>query len=197
MPPGSQNKFFGQKVSKQGVNVNSASDSQLILKDDYTTRTYYDASNPRIALGKLPDNTYGLWVSKPGQDVTKSTASANNNLIFNSNQNVFKIVQTGTVTLTGALAQNTNSISVIVGDSSKPAPAVLCFLPTYSNAGTTLPAFNWTIQSGFGGLAQIIYSSTTSTGGNWLLTLATNNFTMSNDTQSYIIRYYVLQESAQ
>lgn len=67
-----QTPFFGQKVSKQGVNVTQATDNQLVLKDDYSTRTYYDGTGiPRIILGLLPDGNYGLVISKPGFDVTQ------------------------------------------------------------------------------------------------------------------------------
>lgn len=67
-----QQPFFGQKVSKQGVNVTQATDNELVLKDDYSTRTYYDGTGtPRILLGLLPDGNYGLVISKPGFDVTK------------------------------------------------------------------------------------------------------------------------------
>ncbi len=100
-PPTGNPAFFGQKVSKPGVPVSTATDKQLVLKDDYTTRTYYDNNNSRILLGQLPDGTYGMWVSKPTFDATTATASQ---LIFNSNQDVFKVVASGilTVNVSGA-----------------------------------------------------------------------------------------------
>ena len=69
---GSQSEFFGTKVSRLGLfNVNNAGDNELILKDTYSTRTYYDGSGiPRILIGLLPDGTYGLVVSLPDIDVT-------------------------------------------------------------------------------------------------------------------------------
>ncbi len=42
----------------------------------------------RVVMGKLGDNEYGLKVSQPGYD---AATADNNNLIFNSSQNVFKI----------------------------------------------------------------------------------------------------------
>jgi len=69
IPDGSSNQFFGQKVSKKGVNVYNAPDNDLIYKNDYSTTTYYDASNARILIGLLPDGTYGIVISKPGYDV--------------------------------------------------------------------------------------------------------------------------------
>lgn len=69
-PAGNQNQFFGMKVSRLGINVNNAGDNQLILKDDFSTRTYYDGNGvPRILIGLLPDGTYGIVVSQPDIDV--------------------------------------------------------------------------------------------------------------------------------
>ena len=92
--------FFGQKVSKPGVNVLKAAPTDLIYSNDYTTTTYYDGSNARILLGQLPDNTYGMWVSKPGNDVSGANAVANNQLIFNSNAQVFLVALTGSMKVT-------------------------------------------------------------------------------------------------
>lgn len=98
MPPGSANKFFGQKVSKPGINVNSAGDNELIYKNDFSTTLYYDSSGvPTVLLGLRPsDSSQGLFVSKPGFDVTIATDSQ---LVFNSNQNIFKILLSGTTTI--------------------------------------------------------------------------------------------------
>jgi hypothetical protein len=100
------NKFFGIKVSKQGINVNNANDNELILKDSYTTRTYYDANNPRLLIGQLPDNSYGIWSSKSGIDVTKATAGQ---LTFNSNAS-FTVATSGSYSFPGlALAPSGNT----------------------------------------------------------------------------------------
>lgn len=61
---------LGVKVSKEGVKVGSADDNQLIYKDDFSTRTWYDDNNDRILLGKLPDGTYGMVISKEGKNAT-------------------------------------------------------------------------------------------------------------------------------
>lgn len=53
----------------------------------------------RIIIGRGPDGKYGLRVSMPTKDVLKSE---NNDLVFNSNQNTFKIVHTGTLNLTSS-----------------------------------------------------------------------------------------------
>jgi hypothetical protein len=64
-PTSSVNNFFGIKVSKQGVPVYQASDSQLLYKNDFSTQTFF-ASSGNIAFGVLSDG--GL-----GQQITDST----------------------------------------------------------------------------------------------------------------------------
>ncbi len=96
--PNSIQNFFGIKISKPGINVANASDKQLVYKDNFSSKTYYDASNSRMIEGQLPDGSYGLWVSKPGFDVTTAT---NNQLVFNSNQDMFKIAGTIQDTISG------------------------------------------------------------------------------------------------
>lgn len=99
------NAFFGIKVSKPGINVNQAANTELILKDDYSSRIYYNGSGvPTVLLGLRNANTFngltadeqGLYVSKNGIDVTQATDSQ---LIFNTQQDVFKIVNKITTTI--------------------------------------------------------------------------------------------------
>lgn len=99
-PQGNQAAFFGTKVSIPGIDVNSAGDNQLILKDDYSSRIYYnDNGVPTVLLGLRPNTTpsqRGLYVSQDGVDVTTASDSQ---LIFNTNQNIYKIVDTGTTAI--------------------------------------------------------------------------------------------------
>lgn len=96
MNPNQPQKFFGIKVSKAGIPVSHASDSQLIYKSDYSTSTWYDnagnvamqqgtTSNgttisifnggvEQIRIGLLPDGTYGMVITKPGISVTQAFA---------------------------------------------------------------------------------------------------------------------------
>lgn len=64
------------------------------LKNRETTEIFKDDTGTRrVLLGKGQDGFYGLKVSQEGQDVY---SAADDELIFNSNQNVFKIVATDT-----------------------------------------------------------------------------------------------------
>lgn len=100
MPPNSANNFFGIKVSKAGLPVQNATDKQLVYKDDFSTKTYFDQTNSRMLEGLLPDGSYGLWVSPPGVDVATADPNTPGQLIFNSNQNIFKIVKKVPISMT-------------------------------------------------------------------------------------------------
>jgi hypothetical protein len=74
-PAGQGKPFFGTKVSKPGVPVGRATDKQLIFKDDFNTKTWYDNTNVRMIEGLLPDGSYGMIASKPGFDATTAAPS--------------------------------------------------------------------------------------------------------------------------
>lgn len=193
MNPNSTNNFFGVKVSKAGIPVNQASDKQLVYKDDFSTKTYYDLSNPRMIEGLLPDGTYGLWVSKPGFDVTDANAPTNNTLIFNSSQDVFKIVLTGSTTLT-RLAGNTTGTKTIAHNLGF-VPAAQCFIEV---AGAFLPLpYTETTPTGLGymGVDKDVGYSTDATNLNLFTDVDTAGFWVGL-TENFTIRYYLLQETA-
>ncbi len=63
-------------------------DTVQVFKDDTGTR--------RVLLGKGKDGFYGIKVSQEGSDVYDAS---DDDLVFNSNQNVFKVVATGNTTI--------------------------------------------------------------------------------------------------
>lgn len=128
MNPSNQGQgFFGVKVSKRGVNVNQANANDLIYQSDYSSTIYYDNNNSRIVEGLLPDGNYGLWVSKPGSEANSPNAVTSNHLIFNSNQDIFKIVKkismSTSVNLVNGNPTTWNAISSL--------PHGLTFTPAY------------------------------------------------------------------
>lgn len=62
IPSGNQSQFFGQKVSKPGINVNQASDSQLLYKNDWSAQTFYAEDGSAISFGTNDDGTLGMQV---------------------------------------------------------------------------------------------------------------------------------------
>jgi hypothetical protein len=162
-----------------------------IFKDDTGTR--------RVLLGKGADDFYGLKVSQSGVDVY---AAGDADLVFNSNQNVFKIVASGTAIMPAAAItaspfwSQTSQVSVT--HSLGYAPVILAFY----DSGTTYEPFvtgtqlavtgisgsNITISS----LRQTTVTSTT-TSANFQITYID---TGGNSYNSFNIKYYLLQETA-
>lgn len=112
----------------------SASGQNLLITDP-------TEPEPRIIMGQLPDKSYGMWVSKPGVDVTAATSDQ---LIFNSSQNVFKIIQSGTVKMltytttapASGFAQYGSSVQIKYNLSF--VPIILAYA-TYSGTTTGIP----------------------------------------------------------
>lgn len=72
------------------------------IADNINPLIVSDGSNNRVLLGKRSDGSYGLFVSPAGTDVDTAT---NAQLVFNSGQDIFKIVSK----ITGAISGTNNS----------------------------------------------------------------------------------------
>lgn len=87
------------------------------LAAESNTKIYNDASGiPSISIGTQPDRSTRIRVAKPGVNVITAT---DDQLIFNSAQNVFKIAKTGTAVITRPTATNdfgaTNTVTHSLG----------------------------------------------------------------------------------
>lgn len=145
----------------------------------------------RILLGQGGDNFAGLKVSKPTFDVNKATASE---LIFSSDNNVFKIVRTDTVTVTRSAGTSVGSNSISYSDLGF-VPAFLAF-----SSSTPLPIVSTDTSGGSAGVITQKIDAVINTFteeitfriiapdfiGNTIRTLGANA----------TIRYYLLQETA-
>lgn len=193
MPPSSTNNFFGVKVSKAGIPVNQASDKQLVYKDDFSTKTYFDLTNSRMLEGLLPDGTYGLWVSRPGANVTTATEDQ---LIFNSNRNLFKIVDSKTVSISHNHTATNSAQTTSVAHNQPQRPIILAYAnnlvaPGVPGTPSYLMPFLYPAVSG-GNLiiSTYLYHETNNT--NIVFTSWSANITVITTD----IRYYILQETA-
>jgi hypothetical protein len=67
-------KDFGIKISKPGVDVNTASDSDLLFKMDISTWYWYDNNTGKnyMQIGVLPDGTGGMAVTKNTANVSEA-----------------------------------------------------------------------------------------------------------------------------
>lgn len=79
-----------------------------------------DSTSPRVVMGNQATFGEGFYVSKSGIDATTNTDPTQ--WIFNSNQDVFKIIKTDVIT---------ESIDLGVGGTTFTIPHNLGFVPTY------------------------------------------------------------------
>lgn len=167
-----------------------------IFKDDTGTR--------RVLLGKGQSGFYGLKVSKEGFDVY---AAENDDLIFNSDQNIFKIVQTGTLetgpnsVATGSAGQFLqNFVNVEATHNLGYIPAVIAYMVVGDGSSTQYMAMPLTVFSGGGGGTQAqwqrinIRTDETKIYVTYhVMVYGGGGFT---DDDGYTIKYYLLQETA-
>lgn len=88
--PLSSKNSMGQNLNETNNMIRQFNKREIIevFKDDTGTR--------RVLLGKGANGFYGLKVSKPGFDVY---TAADDDLVFNSDNNIFKIVRKDTATV--------------------------------------------------------------------------------------------------
>lgn len=203
MPPNSTNNFFGVKVSKAGLPVQNASDKQLVYKDDFSTKTYFDQTNSRMIEGLLPDGSYGLWVSKPGFDVVTAT---DQQLVFNSNQNIFKISQSGVAS--GTTTDGAQNLAITIPHGLGRIPGIIAYaqfppaanflpfdvLPPYSSGYVGLPN---TLFSFYGGaIGQPLFTVSYEVNATNLILRAYQYATgLASSTNSVNFNYFILQET--
>lgn len=163
-----------------------------IFKDDI------DATR-RVLLGKGADGFYGLKVSPPGVDVYTAT---DDQLIFNSNQNVFKIVKiiTGTfpaVSITGTAntAKYNYNITTIAHGLTY-TPVVIGVVTDGAGGYFSLPRVS--LSAGVQDMDNSVLS-VSSDATNIYLTSAINAYFISALTinvPTYNGKFYLLQETA-
>jgi hypothetical protein len=99
--PGDINQQDLINATNNAVRELNARDTTQIFKDDTGTR--------RVLLGKGDNGFHGIKVSQTGNDVY---TAADDKLVMSSDFNTFKIVETGTVTLTKAASSLFSTVNV-------------------------------------------------------------------------------------
>lgn len=170
------------------------------LADSLNPFTLSDGSNDRLLIGKDSNGNYVVKVSKPAFDAFDATDS---NLIFNSNQDIFKIVSAGITTVPAATAsynnsQNSTTTSVVVTHNLGFIPVVVAI---NSSAGNyfSLPQSSLNNTSSTIGcwLHSSYYWTTTNTTLKFFNTVTVSNTGTGNGTSSSIdVKYFLLQETA-
>lgn len=191
----SEESDMGVKASKPGKDVVTAEDSDLIMKDDLNTRIYYDgAGNSRVLIGKDSDfenNEYGIKVSQAGVDVTDATADQ---LVMSSDFNMFKVVASGTDTVTIANpATHYGTYTTSVAHDLGYKPMFIVYVSAPASLGSQLNMTPITRFDALGNFAFSAYAYTDTSN----LTLALQPGTASAyDGTTWTFKYYLLRETA-
>ena len=165
-----------------------------IFKDETGTR--------RVLLGRGPNGFHGLKVSKPDNDVY---TAADSELVFNSDQNVFKIVYTDSALLdipartgTGPYAEGYVQLDINTGVVSTEPLAVMGFwdtsgylAPSYWQLPFVVNTFNTTTGT-YSTELKVTINSFLSGGTVWVRLIGEN----AGGALASDVRYYVLQETA-
>lgn len=179
-----------------GPNIISDSSNQRIRVNDGTI--------DRVVMGNINNGQWGLKVSQPGIDATTAT---DDQLIFNSQQNILKIVASGiaTIGLPATLVTNTSAVAIV--------PHNLGGIPVaqgYSTGNGTL-GLDDLVANQYGVLPLIIplYSAGTPIAGFFRLRIYTDavNLYASFDNRTAFdltgvggktigVKYYIFQETA-
>lgn len=177
------------KTDASAANVRVQQQNSRILAIDSN-------SIPVADFGLQGDGTIGLKVAQPGIDVTTAT---NAQLIFNSSQDVFKIVMSGTISLNtvsvsdaGAGLYNSNSVTTTVAHNLGYAPVVI----GYINVVTQYIAMPYTILDGAGALATWQSYSISVDQFNIYVTSQVLALHQAKTTIPAQVKYFLLQESA-
>lgn len=93
-----------QQLGSPNLAVDSG-ENQIIVAD-----TVGQVNTNRVLMGNQSVYGEGFYVTKPGIDV--KTAKSDADFIFNSNQNVFKIVETGTTNVTTPAAISSANFTI-------------------------------------------------------------------------------------
>lgn len=189
--------------------VDSSNHTTAVLgkqADGSNSLKFFDASNVGLAqFGKFSDGSTALKVAKAGIEVGTAT---NDQLIFNSSQDVFKIVASNESTLTppaswGSGVAITNTISHNLGFP----PAFQAYV-TIPNIGAgfpqegkliNVPAFitltnSPTVRGSLIYIQVLAYSDTSNL---YLSVINTTDSTLSGyNLLPFICKYYILQETA-
>lgn len=146
-----------------------------------------DSNEPRVLIGNQATFGEGFYVTKDGFNVKTNTNPAN--FIFNSNQNVFKIIKSGTVSI-GAIGASAIGTGIYVHGLNY-IPAVLA----YQTDGTnyfTVPFTSFVIGGANDGKMSL----------NVYVIADANQITFYAVTSSFgsstglTFKYFLLQESA-
>lgn len=180
--------------------ISDVNSNILELKNREVTEFFKDDSGiRRVMLGKGGGGFYGLKTSPENVDVYTAT---DDQLTFNSDQNVFKIVQSRSANTTVASLPISGAGSFTTGEQTI-IPHGLGYIPAvlaYASGGTysSLPLVQFAAPSA-GGISVVVFSISVDIDNVYIGTNITAYALGASTTLTadvFPIKYYLLQESA-
>lgn len=169
---------------------------RLLSNEKRTDITKDDAGTPRLLIGYQQDGfsngNVGVKLSQENVDVSAAT---DDQLIWSSDFNMFKITHTGTATIPSAAASTTSDVSVDLGVTTLTyAPAFTAYTQFLFSGDLYSVQMPWS-QTSAGSVSIVIYGDTRISSGHLFFDAHITNWT-GTDSGAYDVRYYIFQETA-
>lgn len=176
---------------------------QYLISNSDPTNGYLisDGTNDRIIIGYDKDgfgtgNNFGMKISKAGYDVKTATDT---NLIMSSAYNMFKIVATGSGTLTAGAAGTSAYTDVTHGLGVKPVVIAFGYPPDTSQfwgAGyaAQFPVIYYGLTGGLYAWDAFMHVQVTTTNARFAITRSSGSSASAAGTWTY--QYYIMVETA-
>ena len=177
-------------ITRTGGESSNSLNGKLNFEQDKNRIVGRDPDNNIRLLITSDGTNFNMKVAKDGYDATTATGDQ---LVFNSDQNILKVVQSGVATLNVLAGATGGLVSVTHGLGY--APASIAYLDQGGGGTTYTPVPTYSINTTGELSASFDVSTTTSTisFGVQLYPFPTNTF--ASNTQ-FKFKYYLLQESA-
>lgn len=193
--------------NQTGVSLTDNSNNNLVTigrvsgEDSTTGLTIYDASNTRRLLGGLyPNGNIKIALSQPTYDVATAT---DDQLIWSSDFNLFKIAKSGTVSIPEVIVPapdylNGTTVSIDTGYAFKPEKIYL--VQCYTENGTILPRIlpNLDVNSApiSGGIYSLLTADATSSeNGNVFLQINLIVYGGTNSDGGFDVKWFIVEET--
>lgn len=184
--------------------VGTQTNAKLITKDSNIIA--FDGSHNIGLFGFDNTGTMVVKVAKSGFD---ADTAGNANLIFNSQQDMLKIVSNGMQTATipsDSTSSTSKTTTLTIAHGLSFTPILLAFIVDFRGGYTPLPSFKsiGTLQRNFSSpnngivlaLNQFIHGATDGTNIYFYNDFANDSYPSTYSTSATVVNYYLLQETA-
>lgn len=189
--------------ANERISVGENNEANLILGDQSDSNSNFgfsvsDGSHPRFLGGKFPDGNIKIKLSQVGYDVSTAT---DDQLIWSSDFNMFKIVRTGAASITPPSSWTSMStISVPIPHAQLTTPAVSVYVtnPNLSFLGYTSPGLANLPSSIFLNTSgSLLYSASKVDETNLYIELTNvTGLTTGWEVYTWTYKYYIMKETA-